>query len=138
MVVVATPVYRASYAGLLKVFFDLLDEDALADKVAVPIAAGGGAGHLLAIDHGLRPLLSSLGATVVPGGVYATPSGFVDGIPSEALLQRIDRAVMEAVSLTAATVARIENQPISHGLAHPFGHPFAHPSERQVRHARAS
>src|SRR5204862_8366052 len=122
VVVVATPVYRASYSGLLKVFFDLLAEDALADRVAVPIAVGGGAGHLLAIDHSLRPLLTSLGATVVPGGVYGTPDGFADGGPNAALLERVDRAVVEAVSLAAATAWRLDSQL----------------PERQVRHARAS
>jgi FMN reductase len=122
VVVVATPVYRASYSGLLKVFFDLFAEDALADRVAVPIAVGGGAGHLLAIDHGLRPLLTSLGATVVPGGVYGTPAGFADSGPTPALLERVDRAVVEAVSLAAATAWRLDSQL----------------PERQVRHARAS
>jgi FMN reductase len=90
--------------------------------VAVPIAVGGGAGHLLAIDHGLRPLLTSLGATVVPGGVYGTPAGFADGGPTPALLERVDRAVVEAVSLAAATAWRLDSQR----------------PERQVRHARAS
>jgi FMN reductase len=108
IVVVATPVYRASYSGLLKVFFDLLAEGSLADKIAVPIATGGGPGHLLAIDHGLRPLLTSLGATVVAGGVYATPAAFTDGAPGAVLLERIDRALTEAVSLTAATMNRLE------------------------------
>lgn len=108
IVVVATPIYRASYSGLLKVFFDLLAEGSLADKVAVPIATGGGPAHLLAIDHGLRPLLTSLGATVVAGGVYATPAAFTDGAPAAPLLERIDRALTEAVTLTAATMNRLE------------------------------
>src|SRR5213592_1231744 len=56
IVVVSTPIYRATYSGLLKVFFDLLPQDALARKVAIAIATGGGPGHLLAVDHGLRPL----------------------------------------------------------------------------------
>src|SRR5712691_10190100 len=38
IVVVSTPIYRATYSGLLKVFFDLLPQDALARKVAIPIA----------------------------------------------------------------------------------------------------
>src|SRR5262245_13101032 len=106
VVLVATPVYRASYSGLLKVFLDQLEENALAGKVAVPIASAGGPAHLLAIDHGLRPLLSSLGATVVAGGVYATPEGFAGGVPGAALLDRIDRALTDAVTLTAATITR--------------------------------
>jgi FMN reductase len=111
LVVVATPVYRASYSGLLKVFMDLLDERALVDKVAVPIASGGGPGHLLAIDHGLRPLLSSLGATVISGGVYAAPSSFLRDAPSPDLLERIDHSLTEAVSLAVATSARLESLP---------------------------
>jgi len=111
LVVVATPVYRASYSGLLKVFMDLLDERALVDKVAVPIASGGGPSHLLAIDHGLRPLLSSLGATVISGGVYAAPSAFVRDAPSADLLERIDHSLTEAVSLAVATSARLESLP---------------------------
>jgi FMN reductase len=106
VVLVATPVYRASYSGLLKVFLDQLPEAALAGKVAVPIASGGGPAHLLAIDHGLRPLLTSLGATVIATGVYATPEGFTDGAPGAALLDRIDRSIPEAVTLAAATVTR--------------------------------
>ena len=112
ILVVASPVYRASYSGLLKVFFDLLAEDSLVDKVALPIAAGGGPGHLLAIDHGLRPLLSSLGAIVIPGGVYATPAGFQDGAPGAVLLQRVDRGVSEALALAAASRVRLEPLPI--------------------------
>src|SRR3989441_12499584 len=42
IIVVSTPIYRATYSGLLKVFFDLLPQDALARKVAIAIATGGG------------------------------------------------------------------------------------------------
>src|SRR2546430_5302037 len=41
ILVVSTPVYRATYSGLLKVFFDLLPQDGLAGKVAIAIATGG-------------------------------------------------------------------------------------------------
>src|SRR4051812_46373569 len=58
LVFVATPVYRASYSGLLKVFFDLLPPDALSGKVAIAFATGGGPAHSLVIDHALRPLLA--------------------------------------------------------------------------------
>ena len=99
LVIVATPIYRATYSGLLKVFFDLLPTAALAGKVALPIAAGGSPGHQLAIDHGLRPLLASLGAVVVATGVYASPDQFIDGTPDRALLERLERAVAEALAL---------------------------------------
>ena len=101
ILVVSTPIYRATYSGLLKVFFDLLPQDALARKVAIAIATGGGPGHLLAVDHGLRPLLASVGALVVATGVYGTDAQFRAGEPEPALVERIERAALEAASLAA-------------------------------------
>jgi FMN reductase len=97
IVVVSTPIYRATYSGLLKVFFDLLPQDALAGKVAVTIATGAAPAHLMAVDHGLRPLLASVGAQVVPTGVYGTDAQFKDGAPDAVLLERVERAVAEAI-----------------------------------------
>jgi FMN reductase len=67
-VVVATPIYKAAYSGLLKTWLDLLPQFALTEKVVLPLATGGSAAHVLAIDYALRPVLSSLGARhIVPG-----------------------------------------------------------------------
>jgi FMN reductase len=96
IVLVSTPVYRASFSGLLKVFFDLLPPDALAGKVAIPIATGGGPAHALVIDHALRPLLASVGALVVSTGIYGIDAQFTDSGPDAALAARVDRAVSEA------------------------------------------
>ena len=101
IIVVSTPIYRATYSGLLKVFFDLLPPDALARKVGIPIATGGGPSHLLAVDHGLRPLFASVGALVVSTGVYGTDAQFRAGVPEPALVERIERAALEAASLAA-------------------------------------
>ena len=102
IVVAGTPVYRATYSGLLKLFFDLLPQDSLMGKVGVPIVTGHGAAHSLAVDHGLRPLFASLGATVVANGVYATSAQFQDGRPGAELLGAVDRAVLEALALATA------------------------------------
>ena len=99
LLVVATPVYRAAYSGLLKVFFDLYAQDALAGVVAVPIATGGSAAHQLVVDHALRPLLASVGALVVRAGVYATDAQFGPDGPADAVRQQIGRAVAEGVAL---------------------------------------
>jgi len=99
VVLAATPVYRASYSGLLKVFFDLLPTDALEGRVAIPIATGGSLAHQLMLDHALRPLLASVGARVVSTGVYGTQTQFTDGRPDPALELRLARAVDEAVAL---------------------------------------
>lgn len=68
---IATPIYKAAYTGVLKAFLDLLPQKALAGKVILPIATGGTIAHLLAIDYTLKPVLSELGARNVLGGVYA-------------------------------------------------------------------
>lgn len=67
-VVIATPVYKAAYSGLLKSLLDLLPQYALAGKTVFPLATGGSTAHVLAIDYALRPVLSSMGALhIVPG-----------------------------------------------------------------------
>jgi len=73
-IVIATPVYKASFSGILKAFLDLLPQHALADKVILPIALGGSPGHLLTIDYALKPVLSALGATTILNGVYILDS----------------------------------------------------------------
>ena len=103
IVIAGTPVYRATYSGLLKVFFDLLAPDSLTGKVGIPLVSGQSRGHALAIDHGLRPLFASLGATVVASGVYATPDQFQDGVPGTELRQALERAVQEAEQMGLRT-----------------------------------
>lgn len=71
-VVIATPVYKAAYSGVLKVFLDLLPQTALKDKVVLPLATGGSPNHMLALDYALRPVLQSLAARHILPGVYAT------------------------------------------------------------------
>lgn len=72
VVVVATPVYKAAYSGLLKVFLDLLPQSGLKGKTVLPLATGGSAHHMLALDYALRPVLQSLAARQILPGVYAT------------------------------------------------------------------
>jgi FMN reductase len=71
-VLIATPVYKASFSGGLKALLDLLDEKSLAGKVVLPIATGGSPAHLLALDYSLKPVLSALGARHILGGIFAT------------------------------------------------------------------
>ncbi len=72
VIVVATPVYKAAYSGLLKVFLDLLPQTALAGKTVLPLATGGSPNHMLALDYALRPVLQALSARHILPGVYAT------------------------------------------------------------------
>lgn len=71
-VVVATPVYKAAYSGILKAFLDLLPQFGLTDKLVLPLATGGSQSHMLALDYALRPVLSSLGPKHVLPSIYAT------------------------------------------------------------------
>jgi FMN reductase len=65
--VVASPVYKAAYTGLLKALLDLLPQHALADKAVLPLVTGGTPAHVLALDYALRPVLASMGAHVGQG-----------------------------------------------------------------------
>lgn len=69
-VVIATPIYKASYSGVLKALLDLLPQYALAGKTVLPLATGGSTAHVLAIDYALRPVLSSMGAAHIVQGWF--------------------------------------------------------------------
>ena len=100
ILVVATPVYRGSYTGLFKHFFDFIDQDALIDKPVLLAATGGSERHALMIDHQLRPLFSFFQARTLPLGVYATDKDFTDyRLQDEALIQRATLAVQRALPL---------------------------------------
>ncbi|MFD3589487.1 FMN reductase [Streptomyces sp. NPDC058683] len=95
--IVVTPVFSASYSGLFKSFFDVLDKDALTGKPVLIAATGGSARHSLVLEHALRPLFAYLRAVVVPTAVYAASEDW----GAKGLAQRIERAAEELSSLTA-------------------------------------
>lgn len=76
--IVATPVYKASFSGALKTLLDLLPERALEQKVVLPLATGGTVAHLLAVDYALKPVLSALKAQEILHGVFADDSQVID------------------------------------------------------------
>ncbi|MFG3034291.1 CE1759 family FMN reductase [Streptomyces sp. NPDC048253] len=93
--IVVTPVFSASYSGLFKSFFDVIDPDALAGKPVLIAATGGSARHSLVLEHALRPLFSYLRAVVVPTAVYAASEDWgAEGLP-----ERIERAAAELAAL---------------------------------------
>ncbi|PWI17356.1 oxidoreductase [Streptomyces sp. Act143] len=95
--IVVTPVFSASYSGLFKSFFDVLDKDALAGKPVLVAATGGSARHSLVLEHALRPLFAYLRAVVVPTAVYAASEDW----GAEGLESRIERAAGELAGLMA-------------------------------------
>ncbi|MDQ7983598.1 NADPH-dependent FMN reductase [Pseudomonas sp. G34] len=113
--VVATPVYKASFSGALKTLLDVLPERALQHKVVLPVATGGSNAHMLAVDYALKPVLSALKAQEVLHGVFADDSQITyseaGGDLSPALEQRLEDALQQ---LTQALYRR--PQPIAPGL----------------------
>ncbi|MFE3769577.1 FMN reductase [Streptomyces sp. NPDC059122] len=108
--IVVTPVFAASYSGLFKSFFDVIDPDALSGKPVLIAATGGTARHSLALEHAVRPLFAYLRAVVVPTAVFAASedwgSGgdeYTDGLPG-----RVRRAGAELATLMAARPVREE------------------------------
>ncbi|MBW8843919.1 MAG: NADPH-dependent FMN reductase [Burkholderiales bacterium] len=102
LVIVGTPIYKAAYSGLLKLFLDLLPPEALRGKTVLPLATGGSAAHLLALDYALKPVLSALGARHVLDGVFATDAQLQRHesgryVPDAELLVRLDRALEPVV-----------------------------------------
>jgi FMN reductase len=78
VVIAASPTYKATYTGLLKVFFDRYGNNALAGVVGVPLMTGAAPIHALAPEWHLRPLLVELGATTPTRGLYVTEAQFDD------------------------------------------------------------
>lgn len=98
VLLVATPVYRASFTGLFKHLFDFVDQFALVDKPVLLAACGGSDRHALVLEHQLRPLFSFFQANTLPIGVYATDADFSHyQIQSAALSARIKLAVQRTL-----------------------------------------
>jgi FMN reductase len=104
--IAVTPVFSASYNGLFKMFFDVLDSDALAGTPTLVAATGGTARHSLALEHAVRPLFAYLRGLVVPTSVFAAPEDWGGGDAVTAPLdERIARAAEELADLVEARPA---------------------------------
>src|SRR5471032_2165316 len=99
LLVVGTPVYRASYTGALKHLFDLVHHEAFLGKPVILTATGGSHLHGLVTEHQLRPLFGFLNALTLPTTVYAVETDFLDyRVSSSKILDRVDRAIVEALT----------------------------------------
>ena len=102
--IAATPIFTASYSGLFKAFFDLIDHEALTGKPVLIAATGGTGRHSLALEHAMRPMFAYLHAVVAPTAVYAASEDWASG----ELAQRIDRAAGELAELMVRTPAPVK------------------------------
>jgi FMN reductase len=92
--IAVTPVFSASYSGLFKTFFDVLEDGSLVGKPVLIAATAGTARHSLALEFALRPLFAYLRAVPVPTGVFAASEDWAGG-GSTALVDRVERAAGE-------------------------------------------
>jgi FMN reductase len=110
LLIVASPVYRASFTGLFKHLFDFVGQYALVDKPVLLAATGGSDRHALIIEHQFRPLFGFFQALTLPIGVYANDSDFTSGaVTSLDLQERIDLAVARSVPLIRSNVAEADS-----------------------------
>ncbi|MFJ2739561.1 FMN reductase [Streptomyces sp. NPDC087440] len=98
--IAVTPVFAASYSGLFKSFFDLIDPDALTGTPVLIAATGGTPRHSLALDHAVRPLFSYLHALTVPTSVFAASEDW--GGEGDAFTAHLPGRITRAASELAA------------------------------------
>lgn len=96
LVIPACPVYKASYTGLLKAFFDRYQNRGMAGTVSLPVMLGAGAHHALAIETHLRPLLVELGSSVPTRGLYVM----------EAQMDELDNVIGDFMQTEGALLRR--------------------------------
>lgn len=113
--IAVTPIFSASYSGLFKLFFDVIERDGLAGKPVLIAATGGTARHSLALEHAVRPLFAYLNAAVVATAVYAATEDWGGGgIGADGgLVERIDRAARELAGAMAVRPSPVRDDPFA-------------------------
>lgn len=87
LLIVASPTYKATYTGLLKIFLDKFDGGTgLAGVVAVPLMLGAGPAHFMAPEIHLKPVLVELGAVVPVQGLYLNEKTYGEESATDAWL----------------------------------------------------
>jgi FMN reductase len=111
--IAVTPIFNASYSGLFKTFFDVLEMDALRGAPVALGATGGSERHSLALDHAMRPLFAYLGAAPVPTGVFAATDDWGDTEAAAHLADRIQRAGQQLAEAAAGRTRPEVTDPFS-------------------------
>ncbi|MFG2005962.1 FMN reductase [Spirillospora sp. NPDC048911] len=110
--IAVTPVFNASYSGLFKTFFDVLEPGTLEGKPVLIGATGGTARHSLALEFAVRPMFAYLRSLVVPTAVFAATADWgAAGEAAGGLVERVDRAGAELAGLIAGRAPAVESDP---------------------------
>ncbi|WP_017574640.1 FMN reductase [Nocardiopsis kunsanensis] len=105
--IAVTPVFNASYSGLFKSFFDIVEPEDLDGMPVLAGATGGSPRHSLVLEHALRPMFSYTRSVVVPTGVYAASEDWGSGEGGgRELGERIDRAARQLAMLATERAPR--------------------------------
>ena len=123
--IVATPIFSASYSGLFKMFFDVLEKDAIAGKPVLIAATAGTARHSLALEHALRPLFAYHRSVIIPTSVFAATEDWGTAGADRALAARIERAAGELAALVDRAPASAPADPFADVV--PFDQLLARP-----------
>jgi FMN reductase len=111
--IAVTPIFNASYSGLFKSFFDVIDDTVLAGKPVLAAATGGTARHSLALEHALRPMFSYLHAVVVPTAVFAATEDWAGS-------SGVDTGLRNRIRRAGGELADLINRRPATGVADPF------------------
>lgn len=112
-IVAVSPTFKASYSGLFKSFWDLVEDRAIRDVPVLLGATGGTPRHSLMIDTAMRPLFSYLRAKVLSSGVFAASDdwGEVSGGQASARTTPLQERIAEAGADLASVVGRLPARP---------------------------
>ncbi|WP_017688380.1 NADPH-dependent FMN reductase [Paenibacillus sp. PAMC 26794] len=106
-IIIASPVYKTTYTGVLKAYLDLLPQKGFKDKIVAAYFVGGTISNLLSIDYALKPLLASMGCKCFAENVFAVDNQIeraedheqnIHFHMSEEVLQRIDTSTSDLIS----------------------------------------
>jgi FMN reductase len=113
--IAVSPIFSASFSGLFKLFFDVVERDGLAAMPTLIAATGGTARHSLALEHALRPLFAYLNAATVATSVFAAAEDWgTAGVAADgSLVERIDRAAGELATAMAMRQPRVARDPFA-------------------------
>lgn len=121
LLIAATPVFRASYTGMFKHFFDLTGQYALANTPVLLLATGGSDRHAMVIDHQMRPLFAFFQALTLPVGIYANTGEF-DGniILNPEVYSRVQIALNDVADLLQVRLDTPSSPQSHERLSHRF------------------